>query len=143
MKNFNLYKKRNGQSWKYEGQYFCANFEEAKKEFSRNCWNDLLEGKHGDNYVHLEPASDGVKESGIYYLNGQPNEELDCFFSIENLDAGIEFFSEDVYSWEIRNLFIFEITDTEGDTSKEEFENLDQAKEVFPEIDGYKIKQVD
>ena len=38
MKNFNVYKKRDGQEWKQIGEYFCANFEEAKKEFAQNCW---------------------------------------------------------------------------------------------------------
>lgn len=104
MKTFNIYKKRDGQSWKEVGEYFADSFEEAKKQFAKNCWYDLLEGKHGDNYVHLEPESDGVTESGIYYLNGRPNEELDCFFPASNLDEGIEFFNEDVYSWEIRNV---------------------------------------
>ena len=50
MKNFNVYKKRDGQEWKPIGEYFCSNFEEAKKEFAQNCWNDLLNGKHGDNF---------------------------------------------------------------------------------------------
>ena len=136
MKNFNVYKKRDGQEWKQIGQYFCSNFEEAKKEFAQNCWNDLLNGKHGDNFVELSTEADGVETDGIYY-----NEEL--FFPKSNLETGIDFFSEDVYSWEIRNSFLFEITDQEGDTSTEEFESLQQAEEIYPSYDGYKVKQLD
>ena len=31
--------------------------EEAKKEFAQNCWNDLLNGKHGDNFIELSTES--------------------------------------------------------------------------------------
>lgn len=136
MKNFNVYKKRDGQDWKQIGQYFCANFEEAKKEFAQNCWNDLLNGKHGDNFIELSTEADGVETDGIYY-----NEEL--FFDKANLETGIDFFSEDVYSWEIRNSFLFEITDEEGDTSTEEFESLEQAEEIYSKDYGFKVKQLD
>ena len=136
MKNFNVYKKRDGQDWKQIGQYFCANFEEAKKEFAQNCWNDLLNGKHGDNFIELSTEDDGVETDGIYY-----NEEL--FFDKANLETGIDFFSEDVYLWEIRNSFLFEITDEEGDTSTEEFESIEQAEEIYSSYDGYKVKQLD
>ena len=136
MKNFNVYKKRDGQEWKEIGQYFCTNFEEAKKEFAQNCWNDLLNGKHGDNFIELSTEDDGVETDGIYY-----NEEL--FFDKANLETGIDFFCEDVYSWEIRNSFLFEITDEEGDTSTEEFESLEQAEEIYSNYDGYKVKQLD
>lgn len=136
MKNFNVYKKRDGQEWKEIGQYFCTNFEEAKKEFAQNCWNDLLNGKHGDNFIELSTEVDGVEKDGIYY-NGE------LFFDKAYLEIGIDFFNEDVYSWEIRNSFLFEITDEEGDTSTEEFESLKQAVETYPEYDGYKVKQLD
>ena len=136
MKNFNVYKKRNGQDWKQIGQYFCTNFEEAKKEFAQNCWNDLLNGKHGDNFFELSTEADGVETDGIYY-----NEEL--FFDKANLETGIDFFSEDVYSWEIRNSFLFEITDEEGDTSNEEFESIEQAEEIYSKDYGFKVKQLD
>ena len=135
MKNFNVYKKRDGKEWKQIGEYFCANFEEAKKEFAQNCWNDLLNGKHGDNFIELSTEADGVETDGIYY-NGE------LFFDKANLETGIDFFSEDVYSWEIRNYFLFEITDEEGNTSTEEFESLEQAEEFYPSYD-YKVKQLD
>ena len=136
MKNFNVYKKREGQEWKQIGQYFCDNFEEAKKEFAKNCWNDLLNGKHGDNFIELSTQADKVETDGIYY-----NEEL--FFPKSNLETGIDFFSEDVYSWEIRNSFRFEIIDEEGDISIEEFESLEQAEETYSNEYGYKVKQLD
>lgn len=136
MKNFNVYKKRDGQAWKQIGQYFCTNFDEAKKEFAQNCWNDLLNGKHGDNFVELSTEADGVETDGIYYYG-------ELFFDKDNLETGIDFFSEDVYSWEIKNSFLFEITDEEGDTSTEDFESIEQAEEIYPDYDGYKVKQLD
>jgi hypothetical protein len=95
MKTFNIYKKRDGQDWKLAGEYFSASFEEAKIEFAQNCWNDLLNGKHGDNFVELSVEEDGVEEDGIYYQN-------ELFFAKSCLTDGIYFFSEDVYSWELR-----------------------------------------
>lgn len=136
MKNFNVYRKRDGQEWKQIGEYFCANFEEAKKEFAKNCWNDLLNGKHGDNFIELSTEADGVETDGIYY-------DGELFFNKANLETGIDFFSEDVYSWEIRNSFRFEITNEEGDTCIEQFESLEQAEETYPYEYGYKVKQLD
>ena len=140
MKNFNVYKKRNGQDWKQIGQYFCTNFEEAKKEFAQNCWNDLLNGKHGDNFNLFTKSDkdefDFITEDGIY-------DGTELFFPKTDLETGIDFFSEDVYCWEIRNSFLFEITDQEGDTSTEEFESLEQAEETYSKDYGFKVKQLD
>lgn len=141
MRDFNVYKKRDGQGWKQIGSYFCASFEDAKKEFASNCWNDLMEGKHGDNYVGLTVQEDGVQEDGIYYLNGDPYNKLDCFFPIINLKDGIEFFSEDVYSWEIRDSKEFLIYDEDGLFTEDTFESLEKAIECYPISDGYRVEE--
>lgn len=91
MKDFYLYKKRDGQNYKLAGTYYCADFEEAKKEFAANTFNDLLNGVHGDDFIYKD-ISEGVDEGGIYY-------GCELIMSDEELDDGIEYFSEDVYTW--------------------------------------------
>ena len=98
MKAIKIYKKRDGQNFKEIGEILgCETFEEAKIEFAKRCYNDLLNGKHGDNFIELSENEDGVEEDGIYD-NGQ------LFFSKKDLENGIEIFSEDVYTWEIRQI---------------------------------------
>jgi hypothetical protein len=98
MKTIKIFRKRDGQNFKEIGEmYGCENFEEAKIDFATRCYNDLLEGKHGDNFIELSKNEDNVKEDGIYY-NGE------LFFSKQDLKNGIEKFSEDVYHWEIREI---------------------------------------
>jgi hypothetical protein len=96
MRNFNLYKKRDGQDWKLIGDYSCLSFDDAKKEFARRCWDALLQGQHGDNFIELSAEDDGVEEDGIYYNNA-------LFMAKSCLKDGIEYFYEDVYAWEIRD----------------------------------------
>lgn len=134
MKTFNIYKKRDGQNWKLAGEYFSASFEEAKIKFAQNCWNDLLNGKHGDNYVELSSENDGVEEDGIYYEN-------ELFFAKSYLKEGIEFFSEDVYSWELRNSIEFLIYDEDGLFTEDTFESIEKAIECYPENDGYRVEE--
>jgi hypothetical protein len=98
MKAIKIFKKRDGQNFKEIGEMWgCETFEEAKIEFAKRCYNDLLNGKHGDNFIELSKEEDGVEEDGIYD-NGQ------LFFSKKDLKNGIERFSEDVYHWEIRQI---------------------------------------
>ncbi len=133
MKDFNVYKKRDGQEWKLIGNYFSDSFEAAKKEFAQNCWNDLLNGKHGDNFVELSVEEDNVAEDGIYYDN-------ELFFPKSNLETGIDFFSEDVYSWELRNSIDFLIYDGDGLFTEDSFESIEKAEEIYPKEDGYIVK---
>ena len=56
--------------------------------------------------------------------------------------TGIDFFSEDVYSWEIRELFTFKITEEDGYSFEETFESLEKAEDVFPKSEGYIIEQI-
>lgn len=135
MKTFNIYKKRDGQSFKKVGEYYgCENFEEAKKQFAKNCWNDLLDGKHGDNFVERSVQEDGVEVDGIYYEN-------ELFFAKSNLTEGIEFFSEDVYSWEIRDSKEYLIYDEDGLYTEDVFESIEDAEQYYPKYDGYTIKK--
>lgn len=134
MKNFNVYKKRDGQDWKLAGNYFSSSFEDAKKEFAQNCWNDLLNGKHGDNFIELSVEQDGVEQDGIYYQG-------ELFFPKSNIQEGIDFFSEDVYSWEIRDSKDFIIHDEDGVFTEETFESLEKAIECYPESDGYRVEE--
>jgi hypothetical protein len=98
MKTIKILKKRDGQNFKTIGEMWgCETFEEAKIEFAKRCYNDLLNGKHGDNFIELSENEDGVEEDGIYYNN-------QLFFSKKDLLNGIERFSEDVYTWEIREI---------------------------------------
>ena len=97
MNIYNIYKKRDGQHFKLIGEYYEENFNDAKKQFALNCWNDLLQGVHGDNYIERTTDEQGVEENGIYYYN-------ELFFPATNLETGIEYFSEDVYTWMLRNI---------------------------------------
>lgn len=100
LQDFNLYKKRDGQGFELIGTIYTTSFEEAKKELAEKCYNDLLNGTHGDNYIE--------KEDGIYYYS-----ELEM--SKEDLKDGIMIFRNDVYTWELRNTFKFIGFDEDGD----------------------------
>ena len=92
MKDYRLYKKRDGQGWNQEGSVCATSFDEAKKKFATTVYNDLMNGIHGDNYTHLTTEEDEVEEDGIYY-----NGELEI--SIEDINEGIDGYSNDVYRW--------------------------------------------
>jgi len=103
MRTFKMHKKRDGQLFQHVGYIYAKNFAEAQIEFAEKCYEDLLIGVHGDDYVELSVEEDGVSEDGIYYLNGDKYEDLDCFFPKANLIDGIITFNEDVYTWAIGN----------------------------------------
>ena len=96
METYNLYKKRDGQDYKLVGEIYASNFDEAKKEFAKECYNDLLNGVHGDNFIELSEITDNVDQDGIYYFG-------ELFLSNLDLHEGFECFSEDVYTWELRD----------------------------------------
>ena len=93
-----------------------------------------MNGKHGDNFVELSVEEDEVEEDGIYYEN-------ELFFAKSNLVEGIDFFSEDVYSWELRNSIDFLIYDEDGLFTEDNFESLEKAIEFYPVGDGYSVKE--
>lgn len=133
MATYNIYKKRDGKDWKLVGNYFSDSFENAKIEFAKNCYNDLLNGKHGDNFVELSVEEDGVEVDGIYY-------EGELLFPKSNLIEGIESFSEDVYTWKITNSIEFVIYEADGTYFEEIFESMEQAKDFYPESEGYRVE---
>jgi len=105
MKTFSIYTKRAGQSWETMGSILAYSYEEAKKEFAKVIWSDLLNGVHGDNYSHEDEesvkqlAEEGIDVSwfegeGIYI-------EKQLFFSLADRNNGIDTFSEDVHTWTI------------------------------------------
>lgn len=135
LKEYPIYKKRDGQSWKQVGYIYEETFEQAKKQFANNCWNDLLNGKHGDNFIELSSIEDEVEEDGIYY-------EYELFFPKSNLENGIDFFTEDVYQWELRDNKMFQIS---CGTLKftETFSSLEIAKDNYPESNGWKVVEIE
>ena len=97
MKIFKIYKKRDGQSFKERGNiYGCETFEEAKIEFAQRCYDDVLNGVHGDNFIELSAGDEDYAEVDGIYDNGQ------LFFAKRDLETGIDIFREDVYTWVIR-----------------------------------------
>ena len=99
MKTFSIYKKRDGQSFKEVGRiYGCETFEEAKIEFAKRCYDDVLNGKHGDNFIELSAGEEDYAEVDGIYDNRQ------LFFAKSELKTGIEMFREDVYTWEIKEI---------------------------------------
>ena len=94
LKNFTVLKMRSGQGFKDAGFVYTDTFENAKIEFANRCYNDLLNGIHGDNFTELSMEADGVEDDGIYT-------EGELFMYKSDLLQGIDTFSEDVYTWKI------------------------------------------
>ncbi|MFH2013621.1 MAG: hypothetical protein ABIJ17_01480 [Patescibacteria group bacterium] len=113
MKNYSVYKKRDGQDWKKFSDIYAKNFTEAKKKFAENMTNDNWE--KSNDIVWLD-KSEGVKETGWYDLNGSilvsfpdknegtdyANSEMELFCSEKSINKGFDFWNEDVYSYELR-----------------------------------------
>lgn len=113
MKYFNIYKKRDGQSFKMIGSIYADTFEEAKKQFAKQMTDD--NNNQSNNVQWLDKKQDGVKETGWYDFNfGNPafNEETEKYnadeaerlllVSEETINAGFSTWNEDVYTWELR-----------------------------------------
>lgn len=143
MKTFNIYKKRDGQSFEKIGSYNCVDFDSAKKEFAKNVFEDLLNSKHGDNFIYhskhsaLEGGVNYFTEEGIYY-----NSEL--FLSDASVSEGFESFNEDVYTWEIRNSISIEVYDNADSElfTTDDVEDMEQAERIYP-TDEYTIKVIE
>ena len=152
MKTFNIYKKRDGQSFKQVSSIYADTFEEAQKEFAHNMTKD--NHNQSNNIVWLDAETDGVNVTGFYDFNGgcatfvdetekyDANEAADFLFvSEEAIKAGFSSWSEDVYTWEIRETKEYLIYDEDGLYTEEEFESLEKAEEIYPVCDGYSIKE--
>jgi len=111
MKEYPLYKKRDGQYWKEIGYILADNYKEAKKEFARRMTDDYWE--QSNNIVWLD-KSDGVDVEGWYDFNGgsplfyeetntYDKEEAKDFLllSKKDIDRGFSVWTEDVYWWTI------------------------------------------
>jgi hypothetical protein len=94
LRDFTVLKMRAGQEFKNAGSVYTDTFENAKIEFANKCYNDLLNGVHGDNFVELSIEEDGVEEDGVYT-------EGELFMAKSDLLEGIEIFNEDVYTWKL------------------------------------------
>jgi hypothetical protein len=121
-KEYPIFKKRDGQGFNYESYIYAETFEEAKKEFAQNMtkdnWNNC------NNIIWLEKEVDGVDVTGWYDLDssifgftspdngdeteGEPiysNEKgaiMELFCSEEFIKEGFDSWTEDVYTWELR-----------------------------------------
>ncbi|MCG8734629.1 hypothetical protein [Tenacibaculum finnmarkense] len=94
LRDFTVLKMRAGQGFKNAGSIYTDTFENAKIEFANKCYNDLLSGVHGDNFIELSIIEDDVEEDGVYT-------EGELFMSKSDLEEGIDTFSEDVYTWKL------------------------------------------
>jgi len=66
MKNYTIFKKRNGQSFKAIGEIYALNFIEAKKQFAKQMTDDNW--NKSNNVVWLTKENDGV-QTGWYDFN--------------------------------------------------------------------------
>ena len=120
MKTYNIYKKRDGQSFEL-WLYICeSNFDEAKKKFAEMMTNYHWE--KSNDIVWLDKEDDGVEETGWFDLNGSvlvqkedptnknytindyANSEMDLFCSEKEIEEGFDSWNEDVYTWELRDV---------------------------------------
>lgn len=109
--SYPIFKKRDGQSFKEVGSIYADGFIAAKKEFAKNCANDMYK----ECWLSYFDSSDFDKkgiEAGfylndalVYNENDTVNVELsniECFLSQKAINKGFSSFSEDVYTWELR-----------------------------------------
>lgn len=144
MGTFNIYKKRDGQSFNLATYIYATDFNEAKKMFALMMTDD--NHSKSNNIVWLDKEQDGVNETGWYDFNGgvptynEETEKYDAdeaadylFCSEESINNGFDYWNEDVYTWELREpLDFIEIFDLE------EFENEKDDFEWFMMYEGYR-----
>ena len=121
MSNFQeypIYKKRDGQSFEQVSYIFADSFEDAKKEFAENMTKD--NHNKSNNIVWLDEKQDGVPQTGWYDLDSSicvaneedgidyANSKLELFCSEESIKEGFDSWTEDVYTWELRESIIEE-----------------------------------
>lgn len=146
MKTYNIYKKRDGQSFKIFGEIYADSFEAAKKQFALNMTQD--NHKLSNNVVWLSKEEDGVNETGWYSFNGNiptyneetekydANEAADCLLVSEaDINEGFDTWTEDVYTWELRDSLeyeeIFDKDDFEINKDEYEFLMVYQGERYF------------
>jgi hypothetical protein len=145
MKTYNIYKKRDGQSFKNVSSILADNFTEACKKFARQMTDDNW--NQSNNVQWLTKEDDGVNETGWYdFGGGLPlfNEETEKYdadeaanfllVSEKDINEGFSSWSEDVYTWELREpLEYVEIYDLE------DFENEKENYAFFMAFDGHRF----
>lgn len=119
MREYPIYKKRDGQDFKYVYYIYTNSFKSAKKQFAANMLKDNWE--LSNNIVWLDKKEDGVKETGWYDLDtsmfgfthpdndddteGEPIYKdgiMELFCSEKDINKGFDTWYEDVYTWELR-----------------------------------------
>ena len=118
MNYYNIYKKRDGQLFKLVGEIYASNFSEAKKKFASN----MTDCNHSlsNDIIQLSKEEDGVDVSGWYDLSGSilaetenphdkddtitdyKNSDMELVCSNDDINEGFDYWSEDVYTWELR-----------------------------------------
>lgn len=153
MNTYNIYKKRDGQSFKVVSSIYSDNFTEACKKFAKQMTDD--NHNQSNNIQWLDSETDGVNVTGWYDFNGGSatfNEETEKYnaeeaadfllVSEEVINEGFSSWSEDVYTWEIREIFEFDIYDADGDlVDTIQASSIKEAQEIYPTYDGYELKE--
>jgi hypothetical protein len=112
-REFPIYKKRDGQSFERVSYIYSDSFENAKKEFAVNMTKDNY---HLSNNIQwLDKDTDKVPVTGWYDLDyssfdydaeGNPDytnaTHLELICSEDAINEGFDNWSEDVYTWELR-----------------------------------------
>lgn len=96
-KEYPIYKKRDGGSFKQVSYVYADSFAEAKKQFAKQMTED--NHNQSNNIVWLEKEVDNVSETGWWNFNYEPAE---LFCSKNEIDKGFDNWSEGVYTWELR-----------------------------------------
>jgi len=152
-REYPIYKKRDGQSYKQVSYIYADSFDAAKKEFAKNMTNDNWE--KSNNIVWLDKENDGVEQTGWYDLDGSvlqgrgeegeeidyANSEMELFCSEEAINEGFTFWNEDVYTWEIRDIKTFDVFQDGEFYETIEEESIEKAMELYPEEDGFKVTE--
>lgn len=146
MNTYNIYKKRDGQSFKLWSDIYASNFDEAKKEFAQRMTQD--NHNKSNNIQWLTKEEDGVRETGWYDFSGgvplynENTEKYDAdeaedflFETEENINEGFDTWREDVHTWELRDYLdyeeIFDKEDMDGAEDVYEFLMVHQGDRYF------------
>lgn len=114
MENFDIYRKRDGQSFNRVSSISANDFNEACKIFAKQMTDD--NHNLSNNIQWLEKEKDGVQETGWYDFNcGHPvyneqNEKYNDAHEVADfllvsetaINEGFCSWNEDVYTWEVR-----------------------------------------
>lgn len=146
MKYFNVYKKRDGQTWQKFNEIYATDFKEAQQIFAKQMTDDNWEKSNDINWLDPSEEHYSITEAGWYNLNSidkHGNPELFC--SEKAIKEGFSYWNEDVYSWEIRDNFEIEVFENEdGEVilyTIDTVESLEAAEELYPKNEGYIIKR--